>query len=662
MPNVFATRNGVWSDTNIWNTSALPATVDDVFANSFSVTIDTNARVLSINTLSAVGISRGGRFFINNGISLSADVVSGGSTVLTFLSASPNSCTLFGSITGGNGPFAGGPYFGVLNSSSGTMNIISPRVESWASTNSYSNASQNAVVGNTSSGTVNISAGNILLRFNIGFLNNSTGSISITGNITSGSEATVPFGFFNSGSGSIFVLGNVSGGAGINIAGGTNTSNGTVTVTGNVSGQGSVGINNTSSGTVNVRGGVFAGPVSGIVSSSTGTINVTGNVLGGPSINSRGINSTGAGIVNIIGNCTGGTASNTEAINSTNAGSIVNIIGNVTSNGSGIGVGNSGTTTIVGDVSGQIAANSNAYGFLHNNGTTTSIISGNIFARGGNGVRNNSSGTLIIYGNVRAGTAGSVHGVSNLTNGTVYVFGDVSGGSGSTQSYGLFNQGVGGIAYISGNAFGGTGTDSVGAINNVSAFISISGNAIAGTGSVAYGASNVATGYLEVNGLAIGNGFGLGSAGINTAPGIFGSQTGTTIIRGLSCGPRGQWPTAGNVLIVPQNTSTATLETSAFQDVTLFTSLSTNIVPPASSVRLETVYNLNQSTGTCAMPSISSVLQGVSVDNSVGIAALQPQTIWNYSVLSATDVNSLGGRLKEVATVQSVGQQLTALN
>lgn len=636
MPNVFATRNGVWSDTNIWNISSLPTTVDDVFANSFSVTIDTNARVLSINTLSAVGISRGGRFFINNGISLSADVVSGGSTVLTFLSASPNSCTLFGSITGGNGPFAGGPYFGVLNSSSGTMNIFSPRVESWASTNSYGAHGQNAVIGNTSSGTVNISADNVFLRFITGFLNNSTGSISITGNVTSGSEATVPFGFVNSGSGSISVLGNVRGGAGSGIAGGTNIGNGTVTVTGNVSGA----------------------PTPGITNTSAGTINVIGNVTGSPTqLNTRGINNTSTGTINVTGNCTGGGLAGTEAINNSSSG-IANILGNIISGSAAGGALNNsiGTINIRGNV---IAGNASGTG----NGSTGTInISGNVFGGGANqanGASNGSSGgTINVIGNVLGGTGSNARGVYNQGPGSVTVVGLVSGGAGSGAN-GLQSDGVGNLT-VFGDVFGGSG--GVGVVSQAAAKILIFGNVYGGTGSGCFGASITQTGYLEVNGLAIGNAFGLGSSGINSTPGIFGSQTGTTIIRGLSCGPRGQWPTAGNVFIIPQSTSTATLETSAFQDVVLFTSLSTNIIPPASSVRLGTVYNLNQSIGTCAIPSISSVLQGVAVDNSVGIAALQPQTIWNYSVLSAADVDSLGGRLKEVATVQSVGQQLTALN
>jgi hypothetical protein len=284
-------------------------------------------------------------------------------------------------------------------------------------------------------------------------------------------------------------------------------------------------------------------------------------------------------------------------------------------------------------------------------------------ANQGWGIWNASTGVISVTGNVFASSGSQCHGIYNQSTGPVIVLGNVTGGSGFT-SYGIFNNLTTSV-FITGNVLGGDGTNAYGVYNNSNGPVIINGNAIAGTGSTAYGAFNNATGFLQVQGTAIGNGFGLGSIGINSSPGIFGSQTGTTIVQDLRCGIRGQWPTAGVVRIQPINTSTVTLYTSALSagpSIVLFTSLSANIVPPASSVRLGTRYNLNDYTGTCAIPSVSSVLQGIAVDNSIGIAALQPQTVWNYSVLSATDVNSLGGRLKDVATVQSVGQQLTALN
>ena len=492
MPNVFATRNGNWSDTTVWNTSSLPTTVDDVWSNNFIVYVDGNFRVVSVRNKATTGINAGGGFILNNGTSLSANVEGSGVSGVTnacvrFLSAAPSSATIVGNVSANNAAIQI-PVV-IYHNGTGTLNIIG---------NGLGSINNN----------VNPSTGYII--------NNSSGTLNLKGDYVTGSGS-----FFDC-------------------------------------------VHNISSGTVTLVGGVTAattGQGSGINNSSTGSVFVTGNVF-----------------------------------------------------------------------------------------TST--------ASQGWGILNNSSGQVYVSGRVSA-NAGS-GGIGNTSTGLVVVSGEVVGGISSGRT-GIQNNSVGRVL-VYGNAIGGIGSTTYGILNNSAGAVFIYGNVIAGTGTTAYGAFNNVTGYLEVNGFAIGNAFGLGSAGINSAPGIFGSQTGTTIIRGLSCGARGQWPTAGNVFIIPQNTSTATLFTSASAAQVLFTSLSTNIVPPASSVRQGTVYNLNQSTGTYAIPSVSSVLQGVAVDNSVGIAALQPQTIWNYSVLSATDVDSLGGRLKEVATVQSVGQQLTALS
>lgn len=517
MANVYATKSGNWSDTTVWNTLALPTAADDVFANNFTVTVDINAQVLSIRTTAAAPAVAGGNFRLNHNVSLSANVLAGASTCLSFLSTSPNFCTLVGDITG-----------------SGT--------------------------------TANVN----------GLLNNSTGTVNIFGNV----------------------------------------------ITANIISQGgATAVVNNSTGTLNIRADVIARGAPALANSSTGIVSITGNVFGSQTTaNQVGISNVGTCVV--YGNVTGGPQ----------------LAGGA--GGNAYGINNSAATsvlTVYGNVSGAAFVTATGHGILNTSSGVVTVV-GNVYGRVGEGVRNNATGITSIIGDIFGGSNTSTSGATNISTGTLNV---------------------------TGNAIGGTGVQTYAVYNNAGGSVFIIGNVIGGTGSLAYGAANIAnsgTGYMEINGIAIGNAFGLGSAGINTAPGIFGSQTGTTIIRGLSCGPRGQWPTAGNVFIVPQNTSTAILETSAFQDVTLFTSLSTNIVPPASSVRLGTVYNLNQSTGTCRVPSISSVLQGVSVDDSAGIAALQPQTIWNYSILSATDVDSLGGRLKEVATVQSVGQQLTALN
>lgn len=601
MANVYATKSGNWSDTTVWNTLALPTTVDNVYSNNFTVYVDISPRVNLVTNIASTGIAAGGSFILNDNISLSALVAGSGVAniaAVQFLSASPFSSTIVGNISS-NG-------IGVTNSvallhnGTGTLTVLGSAVGGVNNTGSVSNG----YIRVNSSGTFNIIGDVLGAGTGAGFygINNaSTGTVNVTGNVTGNiGTANTNYGVINSSTGTVNIRGNVASG-----------------LTGNVA----PGAINNSTGRLNILGNVISRNSTGAVNNSTGILSVTGNVNGSQTgTNQIGISNNGICIV--YGNVAGGPE----------------VAGGA--GGNTYGIANNAATsnlTVYGNVSGAGAVTATGFGVLNNSSGLVNIL-GNVHGRVAEGVRNNSTGTVSITGNVIGGTFSSIHGIQNSASST-------------------------GTIIVNGNAIGGIASGAVGIVNNIGGIVIVNGNAIANIGSLSYGVAQNGTGYVEVNGLAIGNGWGLGSSGIGgAAPGIIGSQTGTTIIRGLSCGARGQWPTAGNVFIIPQRNSTATLETSAFQDVTLITSLSDGVVPPVSSVRQGTVYNLGDYRGTCAIPSVSSVLQGVAVDNSVGIAALQPQTIWNYSVLSATDVDSLGGRLKEVATVQSVGQQLTALN
>ena len=667
MANVYATKSGNWSDTTVWNTLALPTAADDIFANNFTVTVDINAQVLSINTTAAAPAVAGGNFRLNHNVSLSANVLAGSTTCLTFLSASPNFSAIYGNITG-----------------SATTNTA-------------------RAFSNTSSGIVNI-YGNIRGGLGatadcLGITNDSSGIINVFGQVQSGFN-TRNDAVRNSSSGIVNVVGNVIG-QGIGSGGATNYGSGLLTIVGNVSALGgdTRGTINNSTGTISITGNVHGGTANyspGVINNSRGVVNIVGVVRGGPvnATQSYGVNNISLGIINVFGDVYGGATSGTEGILNASTGSInvtgnvvglagnglsnsstgfVNVIGNVRSTGAGIGLSiSNGNASVLGNV---ITGPSN-YGILIGSGflsLTGNVIGGTGPTQSIYGIHNPDFGYVTVYGNVSGGNGLNASGIQNGQGTalfcTVVVYGDVFGGAGSgapgVNQIGRYSQ-----AYIYGNVYGGVGSGSVGVGNNPNStqpsFIYVQGNVYGGTGGV--GAGNAPSGFIYIQGSAVGNGFGLNStaAGISTAlAGVAGSQNAITIVGGLSCGSRGLWPTTGNVFVRPVANSTCSFFTSALSagpNIALFTSLSANIVPPVSSVRLGTVYNLGDFRGTCAMPSVSSVLQGVVVDSSMGIVALQPQTIWDYSVLSATDIDSLGGRLKDVATVQSVGQQLTALN
>jgi hypothetical protein len=88
----YAVATGNWSNTATWNGGTLPTSADDVYANGFTVTINQNIAVVSLNTTLALGVLNGGNFSFGNGnFTVVADTIQAGSTI---------ALSLGGSITG----------------------------------------------------------------------------------------------------------------------------------------------------------------------------------------------------------------------------------------------------------------------------------------------------------------------------------------------------------------------------------------------------------------------------------------------------------------------------------------------------------------------------------------------------------------------------------
>jgi hypothetical protein len=270
--------------------------------------------------------------------------------------------------------------------------------------------------------------------------------------------------------------------------------------------------------------------------------------------------------------------------------------------------------------------------------------------------------TINVTGNVIGSSVNSSNfGIRNVVTGTVInIIGNVIG----NVAEGL-NTNSPCVISVSGNVIGGTSLNVFGIrTTGTPPTITVVGTVSGGTGSGASGISNESTGFVYAT-KAAGNGFGLGSVGIGgAAVGLANSQNGRAYVEQVEFGPRGATPISGPVYILPSNRNTLVGYTTALGNtVTFYNSLSVNgLLPPASSVRLGTVYNVGNSVGTMAVPSASAVEFGVPVDNTVGVAALTPQTVWGYSRLSATDVGSIGDRLRNAATTQSVGSQIASFN
>jgi hypothetical protein len=350
-------------------------------------------------------------------------------------------------------------------------------------------------------------------------------------------------------------------------------------------------------------------------------------------------------------------------------------------------------------------------------GTTYGTITG-----GGYTVPNTLSGSINI---VQTGAGiicnGSTVVTTNNTTGNTVNFNISGGGSIFNQN----NQTVNGdsrIVSINGNGtvnfnadingtqsqcFNRTGTIGI----NANAIVNVYGNLIAPIGSTSAdfylisfmpGTSNSAV--LNIVGNVISSGF-----TVNVVT-ILCSSTGTTNITGNITSNLGRCysSTGGSVLNIPTGTVTVTNTNSSpaiimtanaslltingpiinksnvnavvaarirfyaattpywvFQDttgtdITLTYGAATGDYPSESDVRSGTTYAASPTrTGTLAVPLPQYVSQGVPVDASVGTAVITPE---DFLTAISSSNNPVAIRLKNVATVQSVGEQFNVFN
>ena len=225
----------------------------------------------------------------------------------------------------------------------------------------------------------------------------STGTITITGNLTGGGGSLAPVAF-SSNNGNTIVIGNVIGG---NNGGGINQSAGNLTITGNIIG----GIGN------NITGVTLSG--------ASSQFTIIGNVIGGTFTNTFGINHSGTS-GSVVGNVTGGSGTTAHGINT---------VGNV---------------TVTGTVAGGVGSTSRGI-----NTSNTLSVTGNIIGGAGTGAEGviNTSGITTVIGNVTGGANG--YGVGANSTNAINVTGTVTAASG-TATGGVYQTG-GGVVNLTGN-------------------------------------------------------------------------------------------------------------------------------------------------------------------------------------------------------------------
>jgi hypothetical protein len=171
--------------------------------------------------------------------------------------------------------------------------------------------------------------------------NTSSGTLTITGNATSGSGNSA-VGCYNATSGTITITGNATGGIGSSAFGCINASSGTLTITGNVTGGSGInafGCNNATSGTITVTGNATGGSGNsavGCYNASSGTITITGNATGGSGNSALGCMNASSGTLTVTGIATGGTTFGASGVRGANAAGTINL-GRAKGNDFGIG-------------------------------------------------------------------------------------------------------------------------------------------------------------------------------------------------------------------------------------------------------------------------------------------------------------------------------------
>ena len=236
MADVRAFRSGNWSDTTAtspwWNGTAIfaPAAGDNVYSNTFTITIDTSVNLGASST-------------ITNGAATSRTWKDGGTATATAGGGFPltNGVTLTCNIQGNSG---GG-----------------------ASACSTSGSISATIVGNVSVGSTNSA---------LGVVHGSSGTLTITGNATAGTFGSA-HAISNTSTGTINFTGIVTGNNSANATGIYNSSSGAINITSSL--VTATGVNNASTGVVLITGNVTAGSASyGAINTSTGTFTIIGDI------------------------------------------------------------------------------------------------------------------------------------------------------------------------------------------------------------------------------------------------------------------------------------------------------------------------------------------------------------------------------------------------
>ena len=327
---------------------------------------------------------------------------------------------------------------------------------------------------------------------------------------------------------------------------------------------------------------------------------------------------------------------------------------------------------------GLVFNQTSAAGVIQNYGTGSITITGPMSFTNSSAIYNYSIGTINLIGDVSIGNQGGTV-IVNGSNGIINLIGNLSLVAGAQANVsGLVNI-LNGIINVTGNITGGSGANNNAAVNSSTGSINITGNITGGTGTTSHGISNTSIGIVNITGNVTGGtstGAGINSttAGIinvigqlqasTTANAISStSTTATNIFTGplINSGSRNAIY-CYNVRLYDDVTTRYTIGVSGSNDtITLYSPDQVTGVPSGSDVRIGTIYGPgNELTGSMNVPHPNSVSIGVAVDNTTGTALVKPEDIWNIALTSLTSSNSIGQRLANTVSSQSMDAIISA--
>ena len=162
-------KSGNWSDPDTWYGGVFPLSGDSVYANGNTIVIDQDIEVNSIINEQTYSDITGGKFIVNDGITIKTNVYSGPETIIDF---DGNRLNIIGNIMGCKGTFSNAA---IKNNGLGTISILGDIQGGWG-LNTYG-------VENTNTGTIEVS-GNLyfgLGSYSYAIYNDNNGKIIING-------------------------------------------------------------------------------------------------------------------------------------------------------------------------------------------------------------------------------------------------------------------------------------------------------------------------------------------------------------------------------------------------------------------------------------------------------------------------------------------------